>query len=184
MKPPVKLLRTTASNPLVEMVSIAVRYWPPALFTNPSMRPCSASTASMLAITWDSSRISHAWMLHCPPSSRISRRTVSSFSTLRPQIATRAPSAASSCAVQRPMPLPPPVTMMAWPAKTPARKTDWYGMGLPSRSVLNCRAADALAGDDEFHDLRRAIADLQPHNIAQALLVRQVLAPAVMAERQ
>src|ERR1700676_2634428 len=54
----------------------------------------------------------------------------------------------------------------------------------PAASVLNCRAADALAGDDEFHDLRRAIADLQPHDIAHASPVRQVLAPAVMAERQ
>ena len=46
------------------------------------------------------------------------------LSGLRPTSATRAPSAASSCAVQRPMPLPAPVTMPAWPANRPSRKTD------------------------------------------------------------
>jgi hypothetical protein len=32
-----------------------------------------------------------------------------------------APSDDSSCAVQRPMPLPPPVTMTTWPANRPGR---------------------------------------------------------------
>ena len=36
------------------------------------------------------------------------------------------PQAASSWAVQRPMPLPPPVTMTTWPANSPSRKIDWY----------------------------------------------------------
>ena len=41
---------------------------------------------------------------------------------LRPTSATFAPSAANSCAVQRPMPLPAPVTMPAWPANRPVAK--------------------------------------------------------------
>ena len=35
---------------------------------------------------------------------------------------TVAPRLASSCAVQRPMPLPPPVTMWTCPSKRPGRK--------------------------------------------------------------
>ena len=56
--------------------------------------------------------------------------TCSSFSGVRPIRARRAPSDFSSCAVQRPMPEPPPVTMMVWPANRPGRKTDWYCMVL------------------------------------------------------
>src|SRR4029453_2882582 len=33
-----------------------------------------------------------------------------------------------SCAVQRPMPLPPPVTMMVWPSNSPGLKTERYDM--------------------------------------------------------
>jgi hypothetical protein len=47
-----------------------------------------------------------------------------SFSGLRPTSSTLAPSAASSWAVQRPMPLPPPVTMRVWPLNRSALKID------------------------------------------------------------
>ncbi len=43
----------------------------------------------------------------------------SSFSALRPQIATLAPSSASSRAVASPMPLPPPVMSPTWLEKSP-----------------------------------------------------------------
>ena len=125
MKPPVRLLRTTASKPLVLIVFIGVRYCPPALLTRPSMRPVAARTPSIVAITDGSSRMSHGWALARPPSASISAFTVSSLSAVRPISATWAPSEASSCAVQRPMPLPPPVTMMVWPANRPGRNTDW-----------------------------------------------------------
>jgi hypothetical protein len=124
MKPPVRLLRTTASKPLVEMLLASARYWPPALLTSPSMRPVAARIASTVAITAASSRMSQGWMVARPPSSMISARTRSSLSGLRPTSATSAPSAASSCAVQRPMPLPPPVTIMVWPENRPGAKTD------------------------------------------------------------
>ena len=53
----------------------------------------------------------------------ISAAVALSLSALRPTSTTWAPSAASSCAVQRPMPLPPPVTHSTWPAKRSERKT-------------------------------------------------------------
>src|SRR5437899_8044905 len=84
MKPPTRLVRTTASNPLVETSFSSERYCPPALLTRPSMRPWSASTVSTTRITPASSRISVACTLALPPSSAISRQTSISLSSLRP----------------------------------------------------------------------------------------------------
>jgi len=50
--------------------------------------------------------------------------------------------------------------------------------------MSDCVPAKAFAGDDKVHDLRRAVADLEPHDVAQALLVRQIGRPAVVALRQ
>ena len=90
------------------------------------MRPCVFRMAATVAATVSSSRMSQAWVEALPPSSAISAATVASFSGLRPTRATVAPRLLSSWAVQRPMPLPPPVTMITWPANRPSRKIDWY----------------------------------------------------------
>jgi len=68
--------------------------------------------------------MSQAFQCARPPSSVISAATFCSFSGLRPTSSTLAPRAASSWAVQRPMPLPPPVTMMVWPWNSSALKID------------------------------------------------------------
>jgi hypothetical protein len=52
-----------------------------------------------------------------PPAPVISATTSSSGGLRRPLITTRAPSFASMRAVQRPMPLPPPVTMATVPSR-------------------------------------------------------------------
>jgi hypothetical protein len=52
------------------------------------------------------------------------RRDLLQFFGLRPTRITLAPSAASSWAVQRPMPLPPPVTMTVWPLNRSALKIE------------------------------------------------------------
>ena len=90
------------------------------------MRPCAFRMAATVAATVSSSRMSQAWVEDLPPSSAISAATVASLSGLRPTSATVAPRLLSSWAVQRPMPLPPPVTMITWPANRPSRKIDWY----------------------------------------------------------
>jgi hypothetical protein len=41
----VRLVLTTASQPLALMDSSGVMYWPPALLTRPSMRPCATTMA-------------------------------------------------------------------------------------------------------------------------------------------
>src|SRR3546814_4987476 len=97
--------------PFLLIAASGIGYWPPALLTRPSMRPRSASTLLTACFTASSSRISKISDDTLPPSSRISAAVVSSFSALRPVMTTCAPRLASSCAVQRPMPEPPPVTM-------------------------------------------------------------------------
>ena len=124
-KPPVRLLRTTASQPLALIAASGAGNWPPALLTSASMRPWRASTVAdrrlhrvFVADVADVRRAAAAdgldLALHRARASR----------ALRPTIATRAPSDASSCAVQRPMPEPPPVTSATWPANRSARKTE------------------------------------------------------------
>ena len=67
----------------------------------------------------------------------ITALTVSSLAAVRPTSATWAPSEANSCAVQRPMPLPPPVTTTVWPSNKPGLKTERYDMFPPD---LNSRS--------------------------------------------
>jgi hypothetical protein len=50
--------------------------------------------------------------------------------------------------------------------------------------MLDGQPADLRARNDELHDLRGAVAYLQPHDVAQALLVRQVHRVAVMPMRE
>jgi hypothetical protein len=118
------LVPTTASQPLALMVSSGAMNWPPALFTRPSMRPCTSTIASTVFCTASSSRMSQEWKLARPPSATISPATSNSLSSLRPTSTTWAPSAASSCAVQRPMPEPPPVTSSTLCANRPGAKTE------------------------------------------------------------
>ena len=39
-KPPVRLVSITACQPLALIFSAGAMYWPPALFTSPSIAPC------------------------------------------------------------------------------------------------------------------------------------------------
>ena len=123
-KPPVRLVSITACQPLALMFSSGVMYWPPALFTRPSMRPCAATMAVTTVRTASSWRMSQAWKLARPPSATISPAVSCSFSSLRPISTTWAPRLASSCAVQRPMPEPPPVTTTTRPCSKPGAKAD------------------------------------------------------------
>ena len=108
----------------LEWAASGVMYWPPALLTRPSTRPCAATMPATAARTASSCRMSKAWMPAFPPAPAISACTCCSFSTLRPTSTTCAPSDASSCAVQRPIPEPPPVTTITCPANRPGANTE------------------------------------------------------------
>jgi hypothetical protein len=138
-KPPVRLLATTASKPFLLMAISGAGNCPPALLTRPCTAPCCASTAAThSALTASSSRMSKATVWHMPPSALISSATTSSLAWVRPLMSTVAPSAASSCATQRPMPLPPPVTMPAHSRKPPvAPPCNAGNAGLPMSFASN-----------------------------------------------
>src|SRR5690348_3009008 len=68
-----------------------------------------------------------AMAVTAPPVAAISARVGSRCSTEREQMTTCAPSAASSRATARPMPVPPPLTTMVWSAKRLSRKIDCMG---------------------------------------------------------
>ena len=88
-KPPVRLLRTTASQPLALIAASGAGNWPPALLTSASMRPWRASTAATvdlhLRLLADVADVRRADAAGAPRSRRC---TASSLSTLRPTIAT------------------------------------------------------------------------------------------------
>src|SRR4051812_7446676 len=109
----------TVRKPLGVMSSAGVMYCPPALFTSTSIRPCRSITSSTSAWTWPSSRMSH-WSASTAPCARAA--VSSSGSSRRPQTVTVAPQAASSSAVARPSPLPPPLTIATWPWSRPGAK--------------------------------------------------------------
>ena len=48
---PIRLSRTTVSNPFEVMSSAGVMYWPPALLTSMSILPWRSSTSSTSAFT-------------------------------------------------------------------------------------------------------------------------------------
>src|SRR5919204_126346 len=128
---PSRLSRTTARKPLALMSSAGDMYWPPALFTSVLIRPCRSRTLSTNARTWSSSRMSQTTGSQLPGSH--SAAVSSSGSSRRPATTTRAPSEASSTAVARPIPEPPPVTTITWPSSSPGRKTsDGIGGRLPA----------------------------------------------------
>jgi hypothetical protein len=54
------LVSITACQPLALMFSSGVMYWPPALFTSPSMRPCAPTMAVTTVRTPSSWRMSQA----------------------------------------------------------------------------------------------------------------------------
>ncbi|MNI83457.1 hypothetical protein D3C73_1402620 [compost metagenome] len=123
-KPPTRLVRITVSKPFWLIEAKGDGYCPPALLTRPWIGPCLRISSLTRCVTASSSRISQTAQSALPPSSAISAATVLSLSALRPTSSTWAPRAASSWAVQRPMPLPPPVTMMFWPANKSALKIE------------------------------------------------------------
>ena len=139
-KPPVRLLRTTASQPLALIAASGDGNWPPALLTSASMRPCAASTAATVACTAASSRMSQTCVEQTPPAASISALHGLELVDLAADDARRAaPSAASSCAVQRPMPEPPPVTMATWPRRDRRE-----------RSIGSSASSEASAGRPDY----------------------------------
>src|SRR5579863_5633874 len=131
---PSRLIPTTARHPLGERFSDGVVMLAPWLLISTSRRPNWRTASATILSHWSASRTSTGVISHLPPALRISSRTRSRFSTLRLAIRTGAPAAANSLAIDSPIPVPPPVTMVTLPStlngfftiQTPDRKSKKY----------------------------------------------------------
>ena len=85
----------------------------PALFASRSIGPSSRSTVAIIAST--SACLLTSAVTASPP---ISCAVSSTWSLDRAATATRIPASASSRAIPRPMPRPPPVTRATWPSSS------------------------------------------------------------------
>ena len=174
-KPPVRLLRTTASQPLAvialqrrrELAAGVVDQRVDAAVAR-EHRGDGGLDLRFLADVAGMRRADAAGGLD------LALHRVAACASVRPTITTAAPSAASSCAVQRPMPEPPPVTTTTWPGTGPARRS--IGSATRWKSSTDNRTSFALAIAPfparslhaARHDLRR-----RPHAARQGQERRQ-----------
>src|SRR5689334_15626795 len=109
---------------------------------------------SIIASTASGTRTSQPTVSISPLVSLASSSAVSfSTSSRRPQITTLAPSSRKRCAIERPSPVPPPVTRM----RLPFSRSGWNIAGL---------LADLREGDprgDHLFDLVHRVAELAQH---------------------
>mmetsp|Transcript_16834 Transcript_16834/g.46495 ORF Transcript_16834/g.46495 Transcript_16834/m.46495 type:complete len:232 (+) Transcript_16834:2024-2719(+) len=142
-KVPVRLVSTTAENPLWLMSALSAMNCPPALLirmsnfancsTQNSMQASTSSSfrmfvdgpATTFPRTWANALISSAASTHCP-------RFLLAMMTVAPRVA-------SSNAIDRPMPVPPPDTNATLPSNRSSRKQ------LLQSAVLCCVVAFAVA---------------------------------------
>src|SRR5207245_2797641 len=114
---PLRLMPTTAFQPLTEISSGRARNDAPALLIITSRRPKSRAVRSTIACTCSSTRTSTTIANVRRPSPRTASATGSRCSIFRLQTATSAPARANSMAIDLPMPVPPPVMMAVRPSR-------------------------------------------------------------------
>ncbi len=120
-KVPWSTVLTTASKPRGESSSVGARKLPAALLTRTSMAPKSRSISSTASSTASASRTSAARVKTRLPEGSISRAAAARRASVRPRMATRAPSPANRFAIESPSPEPPPVTSTTRPARRSSR---------------------------------------------------------------
>src|SRR5262249_14079914 len=109
-----------ASKPRGERSSVREMKFPAALLTRSVSGP-RRKISSIMASTAAASRMSTPWASTLPPCFFISSAAVSSHTDLRrPQMITSAPSARNFSAMPLPSPVPPPVTRIRLPRKSPS----------------------------------------------------------------
>src|SRR3990167_1184376 len=108
-------LRTPSHSSRLTQRTLRTRLEYPALLTRTSTRPRGVSAHSTSARAAGAASTSSCRAVACPPAAAISAATASRGARRRPVITTCAPSAASSFAASRPIPVPPPVTIATCP---------------------------------------------------------------------
>src|SRR5947207_15423846 len=90
----------------------------PALLTRMSIRPSSRLTHSTMSVTAALSVTSAVMDIALAPACLSSATAAADFASLRPTIAMPAPASANPCAMPRPMPPLPPVTIATLPPRS------------------------------------------------------------------
>src|SRR5262245_43066872 len=116
---PTRLIRSTSAKSAALISVSGARSLTAAELISASTPPSSARVVSTRRCASASIPTSPATASALPPTFVIASTTSASGSGRRPKTTTRAPSAANSSAVARPMPVPPPVTMATLPSSPP-----------------------------------------------------------------
>ena len=152
--------RSTARQPLVGISSAGALNCPPALLTSTSRRAealerrvdDALDLVRLAQVGGDREAVAAA--------ASISARIASSGSARRPQTTTRAPLAASSSAVARPIPVPPPVTSATRPALASAASGDRRRQARCSASIA--RSSSAVAAREPVERAPRRVRAARP----------------------
>src|SRR6478735_4096267 len=124
------------------MLSAGTKYWPPALLTSTSRRPCSWCAVSTIRVASRASRMSPATHVQRSP---MASAAAASTSLRRPAITTSAPAAAHSIAAWRPRFVPPPVIRTTCPARASDAKTvEAAGIGAGSLSLAAAEGSSSI----------------------------------------
>src|SRR5882762_11613829 len=166
----------------------ALLEWP-ALLMRMSTRPRSLTVRSTSDRPCSGSETSPSRATALPPAFVISATTASSGALRRPDTTTWAPSAASMSAVERPIPVPPPVTIAIFPVSFAIRLLSPRPDGL--FEMIDARRAavrhdlahlvdDGGGGrvDETAHKPHLDHGPVAPRNADEARLVGAVEAPA------
>src|SRR5438477_2719591 len=181
-------MRTTESNAFGDRSSEAQRKLPAALFTSWFTGPSSCSIRPKAASTASGSLTSHGVAAARPPAVRMLAATSCSASGSRPTTATRAPRAPMRNAIERPSPVPPPVTRTVLSASRSGRNGS---MAPPPPASIIYRGRHASPARVSWFEASPAPAgrtDRMRHNafdryvsavllVGGALLIKLILAP-------
>src|SRR5262245_42817662 len=115
-KAPTRLMRSTSAKSAALISRRAERRRTAAEFTSTSTPPYSARAEPTSCATSASLPTSPLTAVATPPAWEMAVTVSARGSGRRPKMTTRAPSLANSSAVARPMPVPPPATMVTLPS--------------------------------------------------------------------
>jgi hypothetical protein len=116
---PLSTMSVTARQAFGLMSSAGTGKFPAALLTSVPGSPRACSSASKAAAIWSGWRMSQPASAALPPTASTAATPAARCSGLRLRMPTAAPRRANSTAIALPRPVPPPVTMTAWPSKVP-----------------------------------------------------------------
>src|SRR5499425_2145242 len=148
-KAPTRLMRSTSAKSAALISRRAERSRTAAEFTSTSTPPYSVRAAPTRFATSASLPTSPLTAVATPPASEMAVTVSARGSGRRPKMTTRAPSLANSSAVARPMPVPPPATMVTLPSSV-------FMLDAPAEGLHGAAAAPWLPrrtpGGAEVHE--------------------------------